>query len=229
MSAVTGVSQNAAAQNAGLTITVNVTNYAGVDAKTLASAEKFAKRVFQQAGVETRWVEVPIPSAELPAAAVDSIPVGLSHINVNILTPEMADRLGLKEDKMGLTPGDGSDRQHVYVFYGKVEALAEIRYAVATGESQYFHVTKAVILGHAMAHEIGHVLLSLESHSPSGIMRAHWNMKDLLDGANGRLLFTASQSEIIRADVGRRLSQERLLQSPKIETPGFAQQRLGSS
>jgi hypothetical protein len=217
MSAVTGSSQNAAAQADGLTITVHVTNYAGVDDKTLAGAEKFATRVFQNAGVETRWVEVPVPSAETPAEPFDPKSVGLSHIRVSILTPEMAERLELKDGEMGFAPGKGTDRQHVYVFYGKVEALAEIRDAVAIGGSQYLHVTKAVILGHAMAHEIGHVLLNFESHSPTGIMRANWNMKDLLDGANGRLHFTTNQAEVIRADVARRLSRESAPQTPQIE------------
>ena len=36
-----------------------------------------------------------------------------------------------------------------------------------------------VILGHAAAHEIGHLLLGSNSHSPFGLMRARWSGQDL--------------------------------------------------
>ena len=35
------------------------------------------------------------------------------------------------------------------------------------------------VLGLAMAHEIGHVLLNSNSHAPSGLMRADWSRTEL--------------------------------------------------
>jgi len=56
------------------------------------------------------------------------------------------------------------------------------------------------ILGHAMAHEIGHLLLG-PSHSPAGIMRAEWTRKDLESAARNELSFTPQQMELLRASV----------------------------
>ena len=57
------------------------------------------------------------------------------------------------------------------------------------------------ILGHAIAHEMGHVLLRTSGHSSTGIMRAQWTADDLRRAARGQLLFTLEQSDLIRADV----------------------------
>ena len=78
-------------------------------------------------------------------------------------------------------------------------------------------MTKALILGHAMAHEIGHILLNLDIHTGIGIMRGSWNMDDLLDAASGQLVFTTQQAAVIRAEVARRMSQQEQLRNAGIE------------
>jgi len=56
------------------------------------------------------------------------------------------------------------------------------------------HASPSVILGHAMAHELGHLLLGTNSHSPSGLMRAHWTREDLTNASKGNLRFSREQS-----------------------------------
>ena len=85
---------------------------------------------------------------------------GPAHIQLDILPLLMAGRFGLPNNVMGLAPGTGSDRRLVYVFYSSVEALAR--------RQSRAHLSTAVILGHAMAHEIGHLLLNQESHNGGG-------------------------------------------------------------
>src|SRR5260370_16396869 len=65
----------------------------------------------------------------------------------------------------------------------------------------------AQILGHVIAHELGR-LLGLDSHSPTGLMRADWNLTDLRNATHSYLLFTAQQAEGIRAEVRRRTTQQ---------------------
>ena len=60
-----------------------------------------------------------------------------------------------------------------------------------------------------------HLLLNQESHSPTGVMRRDWNLKDLQDPVYGYLLFTRQQAEVIQAEVGRRISQQ---QAPEAAT-----------
>jgi len=57
------------------------------------------------------------------------------------------------------------------------------------------------ILGHAMAHEIGHLLLNSSAHSPVGIMQGEWDKRELTHLQAGRLLFTSEQSHLMRAEV----------------------------
>ena len=175
-------------------LTIQVSNQAGVDLMTLVQAEKTATGIFKKTGVESRWIE--------PAAG-GSFP--LSHIQLKILPSVMSIRPGLPDNfpdnAMGLAPGSGPDRQSVYVFYNRVEG-------VATKHIADTHANTAQILGDAIAHEIGHLLLNVQTHSATGIMRGDWNLWDLQNASHGYLLFTPKQAEVIRVEVSRRLTQQ---------------------
>ena len=203
---VCGMAVKASAQDASLIITAHVFNYAGVNSKTLADSEKFATDVFHISGVEIRWVTVQTPAAQ---KEFDPKSFDLDHVRVNILPKKVAEQIGLSADAAGFTPGAGMNRQLTYVLYDKVESLAENPAYIAIKGPQFYHVTKSVILGMAIAHEIGHMLLNLESHSPTGIMRAHWSMDDLLEASYGNLAFTTQQAVSVRADVARRMGAVR--------------------
>ena len=61
------------------------------------------------------------------------------------------------------------------------------------------------VLGHAMAHEVGHLLLGSNSHSLRGLMRGKWSPEDLQRAAKGDLLFTPEQAKRMRGNVIARL------------------------
>ena len=63
----------------------------------------------------------------------------------------------------------------------------------------------ADLLGLAMAHEIGHILLRSANHSAAGIMRAQWLPKDFRDAENGLLVFTREQDDSMQNEVRRRM------------------------
>jgi hypothetical protein len=73
-----------------------------------------------------------------------------------------------------------------YVFYQRVAEQQRINEQNA-----------AVLLGHVMAHEIAHLLLGTNSHSASGIMRAHWCAQELGSANKGELLFTPEQARVM--------------------------------
>jgi hypothetical protein len=56
----------------------------------------------------------------------------------------------------------------------------------------------AVVLGHVIAHEMGHVLLGSPEHAVTGIMRARWGKTDFDQAAMGLLRFSATQGAAIR-------------------------------
>jgi hypothetical protein len=60
-------------------------------------------------------------------------------------------------------------------------------------------VDMAILLGVVMAHELGHLLLGTNSHSPGGLMRVSWRREDLAHAVKGALLFSDDHSDHIRA------------------------------
>jgi len=60
--------------------------------------------------------------------------------------------------------------------------------------------TVGLVLGHVIAHELGHLLLQRATHSAAGLMRA---TLDLQLAQQGRLLFTAAEGQAIRAAIAR--------------------------
>lgn len=221
ISTLCGITQNVEAQDTHLVVTIHVYNYAGVDSRTLADTEKVTKEVFRKSGVEIRWVAALGPSEESLDDHVDSVASSLSNIQLSILSRVMSDRLQLAGKVMGVTPGDGGDGQHIYVLYHNVEVFSQSAQARFFGDPKYLGVTRASILGHVIAHEMGHALLNTDKHTDTGIMRAIWDMDDLFDGGRGRLVFTSNQTEVIRTEVARRMShqgsQQRLNSLPKPE------------
>jgi len=57
------------------------------------------------------------------------------------------------------------------------------------------------VLGLAIAHELGHLLLGSGEHIDEGIMRPHWTRKDLHRDRRHLFLFTSEQAERIRTKI----------------------------
>ncbi len=209
-------------QDTSLNFTVHINNYAGVDSETLAEAEKFAAGIFRKSGVETRWVTALGPSGETMEEESIVESTVLSNLRLSILPRSMSNRFAMRDTVMGLAPGSGANRKQIYVFYSKVEELAKQAGNRDLAGPQYFQVTRALVLGNAIAHEIGHILLNLEKHTATGIMRGNWNMDDLLEAASGRLVFSTQQAEVIRTEVARRMNQQVILQTAGLQIMNVA-------
>ena len=84
--------------------------------------------------------------------------------------------------------GSRKGRRHVaYAFFGRIRFFAFER-----------NLLPATLLGHVIAHEVGHVLLR-EGHAPKGLMRAKWVDPELLQARTGGLGFTATEGHRIRS------------------------------
>ena len=53
------------------------------------------------------------------------------------------------------------------------------------------------LLGHVLAHEIGHVVEGSFRHSETGLMKADWSAKDVMNMSTRRLRFTPFDIELI--------------------------------
>jgi len=179
-----------------LTIELHVYDYAGVEGSELARAQTEAIRVLQQIGIAVTWVKCVVPGTDgTHAKACPSADGQVPALVLRILPRAMAERATRDQSLLGFAQlaEDGAPASVAFVFYHRVESLAvELRCA------------RGVILGYALAHEVGHLLLGTNSHAPNGIMRARWTEKELRLASTGWFGFFPQQAARMRADVERR-------------------------
>ena len=163
---------------------VSVFNSVAISPSIMGRAQDEAGRVLRDAGVKVIWLNCP-QDAQLEAFLGRCLEVSFPrHLHLRIVRSSR----GLKASTVGVSFSDQDGRGCCAdLFYEPIQQLQEET-----------NIPSSVILGHAMAHELGHLLLGINSHSPNGLMRAHWSHEDLIDMGKGRLRFSHEQSLRIR-------------------------------
>ena len=83
--------------------------------------------------------------------------------------------------------------KHVVLFYDRV---------VKTGSTR----VAPYLAGHVLAHEIVHILQGVDQHSESGLMKAHWNLREFADMQQG-LKLTQGDIDLIQTGIVTRASK----------------------
>jgi hypothetical protein len=186
--------QNALGDPAVLPLRVRVDDHAAIPEGILTLAKAVVARIYSKAGVGLVWagpsVVTPDPHGEPdPFQQRDSVPT----FRIIIVPDSLAERVDADSKALGLATGNERQPGHLaYVFYDRVRNLS-VRYEDHRGG----------VLGHVIAHEIGHLLLPRGTHSETGLMRADWSRDDLEHVVHGTLLFTPWEAALIR----KRLAQ----------------------
>jgi len=177
-----------------LKITLRMYNY-GVARSTLVQAEGKATAILNQVGLEVIWVDCPAAPAEFKSYPGCQGLLGTTDFAVKILTADEAELFLSHHEALGRALPCPADQAGctAYIFYRNVLEVA------ADGVAD-----KSQVLGHAVVHEIGHLLLGPNSHTANGIMRGRWNKQDLETIAKGNLAFSEQQSEHIREEIRER-------------------------
>ena len=153
-------------------ISVHVVADARVPRDVVERAKPEMARIYQHIGIDVVFVDE--PSADT--------------ITVRVVDRPLRDANGAA---MGVAPRSGNQIGRLaYAFYGRVDVYAR-QHAKPVAQ----------VLGHVMAHELGHLLLPYGSHAKSGIMTAAWDRKQIEQIGRGWLSFTSEQEEAIRARV----------------------------
>jgi hypothetical protein len=169
-------------------IIISLYNDANARAETIDSAVTIASRIFDQAGLAVDWM-LCTPSSDDAAKSQSCNEVSFPrHLHVRILARSRT----LAKSTFGVSylSEDGTGC-YADIFFAPVADLH-----AASGEEI------PAILGHVIAHEIAHLLLGTNSHSPSGIMQGRWQAPELIRANKAQLLFTPEQALAMR----RRLS-----------------------
>jgi hypothetical protein len=170
---------------------VRIYDYAQVSPEVLAEAKSVAGSIFRKVGVEITWSGHSFSSVDGNLNREQSGP----KIQLRILNQQMAEKLSANKTMTGLTFQGTTDQpgKVTNVFYHRVEDLAKSKTC-----------SKGEILGHATAHELGHLLLGNLNHSSTGLMKARLGHKELQTAAKGNLLFTEREAALIRRTLSGR-------------------------
>lgn len=169
------------------TIFIRTFNNVGLPASDLAVARQHAQAILQEAGLNIVWADCwagDRQSADAPARC--QRPVGGDIV--------------LRLQKTTAT----KDARFVSMGFSVVGTesapfLATVYADRAESVAKGARTDMRRVLGLAIAHEIGHLLLNSNSHAPSGLMRADWSRQDLRRDDPGAWTFADADAARVRS------------------------------
>ena len=169
-----------------------VYNTASVAPDVMSEAEAQASRIFREGVIELQWMNCTMALAEHPETDPCRAHFNESPIYIQVLPSAGAFPNERALAHAAVAPEGGV---RATVFFDRVQ-----KFMAANGSE----CNLAQMLGHVMAHEMGHLLLCLPGHSSKGIMAGPWGGKELHQAALGELLFTPAEAAKMREAVTRR-------------------------
>jgi hypothetical protein len=170
-------------------ITIAVYNYAHVGRLELKDAEREAAELLAAAGERIVWLEFSGKN-RLAQASPNNLAADLFLRILKASAIRRVRRISAA-DVMGeaiVAPGSESlvPGRFANLFYDRVQHVSAL-WGLFSGQ----------ILGDAIAHELGHLLLG-SGHSPEGIMKGHWTLQDLRIASHGGLPFSQAQAVLLQ-------------------------------
>ena len=152
-------------------IPIRLINDAAINPRVMVAARQEAAYVLKSLCVQVEWTTNSSPALEMRM----------------IVGPLSA---GITDRALGLTIFPPDHRNRGAVFLSRVSAMEQTYgYLIDLGR----------LLGCVLAHEIGHMLLNTNAHSPEGIMIAHFGNAEIQKAVQRQLLFTRSNREMFSA------------------------------
>jgi hypothetical protein len=174
-------------------VTIRSYNTFSISLSEMETTRMIARAVFSQAGIDSRWRECRTAMRRTEADPCDDV-LGADEVIVRIVT---ASRRSNADESLGdcyVDPQAGAVL--ATVFADRVHATA----ARVRGDA-------AVLLGRAVAHEVGHLLGTVQ-HSTRGLMRAAWSDEELRRDRERDWLFSPRQAARMREALIARLQRQ---------------------
>ncbi len=171
------------------TLTVRTYNNFGVSPDDLSAARPHVEAVFHDTGIELSWVDCwyrDKEMAETSAQCSDPLKANEVILRLQAATPLP----GKRYVSMGFAL--------VNIAEG-VPFLATVYADLVRTISRDAHLDFQLLLGRAIAHEIGHLLLDTNRHAESGLMRAGWSNAELRQNAPRDWSFRSGEIDVIRS------------------------------
>ena len=172
-----------AGKSTPMSLTVRIYDRAGLAPGRVTRAQAIAERLLGAVRIEPRWLDCR-PAREESGACPPARP---EDVFVVIMPRALAGERNPGAVGLAVLRADLRRGSHIFIFQERLAAATE------NGE-----VDVSVVLGHLLAHEIGHLLMGPGSHSIQGLMAARWSRADLGRMARGNLVFTSAEGQRMR-------------------------------
>jgi hypothetical protein len=175
-------------------VRVRIYDTAGLSAQTKRSALAVAGAALAAASADVFWQHCPRADTERKCAT----PVRSGELVLRIVRAAKGPpgRSGAATLRAGasLSLGDA------FIDHGSASGvLATVYFDGVSLLASVAGIDQAVLLGYAIAHEVGHLLLASGGHGSHGLMRANWSAEELRLGRTADWRFTAQESAAIRS------------------------------
>jgi hypothetical protein len=184
-------------------VMIRTYNYLPVPPDDIARARATADRTFQDAGISLQWVDCAATSSgvERPSFIVDPqecaqpLREGSEFVLRLVSPPVDAHHSSSRIVAMGSSLINHDSRA------GALTTVdPELVQKIARGAGVDF----ATLLGRAIAHEMGHLLLGHSQHSRDGLMRAIWSQDELRGSRTAGWKFSAAEATQMRQGLAAR-------------------------
>lgn len=213
-------------------VTIRIYNYAAVPAAQLDAARATAERAFRDTGISLQWIDCRVPDAanglactealgdnefvlRLPASldlSTRSAGSGPTVSRVEPLTGRQLPRAPSRDVALGTPQVDrasgrgsltlGSALIDLDAHGGVLITIEPQRIAVVAAQAG---VDPSTVLGRAMAHELGHMLLGTPAHASAGLMRALWSQGELRADRAADWRFSPAEVSAMRHGLAARI------------------------
>jgi hypothetical protein len=157
------------------TVRVVLTDMVELPADALKRAKAEAAGLFERSQIDLVWIDAEMCHARCLFVRIIAKPIGTKGVRNPFV--------------VGVAPGTPEVRgKFAWVFYDRIRA-----YSAELG------LQASQMLGHVIAHELGHLLLPHEAHSLVGVMRPAWDRAQVNGALRGLLAFTPDEANLIRA------------------------------
>jgi hypothetical protein len=179
-------------------LVVRAFNHAAVPADDLRFALTGAAKALSTAGVEISWLlcwDGNKAPEGAPAACRQPLPPGGHEVILRIQATSAGPGSGLVSMGFSLVGLKDSAPNLSTVYADQVASVA-----------QRAGFDRRALLGLAIAHEIGHLLLDTNQHASEGLMRAVWSQSELRKNRPSDWLFQAAEARIMQSALSARTS-----------------------
>jgi hypothetical protein len=169
-------------------LVVRVYDNADVSAAERSRGISRADAILSSADINVEWIECAPRKQGRPSPSCDT-PVAGSELVVRLLNAPVSRSTGPLRNALGYSLIDTTTSTGTIatVFTDRVSRLAKDT-----------RLDSATLLGRAMAHEIGHLILGSNEHSEAGIMRDTWTAQQIISNRPQDWLFLPRQSDQLR-------------------------------